>query len=223
MLQSLDINAPKTNVSCLLGLGNKPFVVGALYLNNMETEIWKDIPGHEGYYQASNQGRIKSLNRTIVYKNGQIREKRGMILSVCLSEYGYPVVVFCENMKRKNYFTHRLVALAFIPNPLNLPQVNHKDENPLNNYVDNLEWCTPVYNIRYGTGIERRIKARKTNGKIPLRGEQIGTSKLKENQVIEIYKSPLRGCELAKVYNITKYTISLIKHKKAWKQLLNNL
>lgn len=107
-------------------------------------EIWKDIPGYEGKYQVSNTGEIRSL------KFGKIK-----ILKQYTDKCGYNVLTLSENGKRKNHFVHRLVAMTFIPNPNNLPQVNHKDENKANNCVDNLEWCSRKYNMNYGTRNER--------------------------------------------------------------------
>lgn len=95
-------------------------------------EIWKDIAGYEGY-QISNHGRIKSHFKT------------ARILKPYLNTDGYLNI----DIKKKQYKVHRLVAEAFIPNPENLPQVNHKDENKTNNNVTNLEWCTAEYNINY--------------------------------------------------------------------------
>lgn len=99
-------------------------------------EIWKDIEGYEGLYQISNIGRVWSVGKEIYKKAGLI----GSYLSVSLNKDGH----------LKNFLIHRLVAKAFIPNPLNLPQVNHIDEDKLNNRADNLEWCTAKYNCNYG-------------------------------------------------------------------------
>lgn len=110
-------------------------------------EIWKDIKDYEGYYQISNLSRVKSI------KFGKER-----ILKPVTNSSGYLQVTLCKNNIKKQYLVHRLVAEAFLDNPDNLPQVNHKDENPLNNVVSNLEWCDRKYNINYGTGIERRSK-----------------------------------------------------------------
>lgn len=100
-------------------------------------EIWKDIDGFDGDYMVSNLGRVKSVRRNIILRQS-IRN-------------GYERVVLWTNNIPKNYSVHRLVANAFIPNPDNLPQVNHKDENKTNNCVGNLEWCTQEYNQNYGT------------------------------------------------------------------------
>ena len=127
----------------------------------METqEIWKDIQGYEGLYQISNLGRVKSLERIIITNNGITKKISEKILKPYLKGNGYYNIVLRKDSKTKCYFVHRLVAKEFIPNPDNLPQVNHKDENKLNNNVDNLEWCTSKYNNNYGTHNERHALAR---------------------------------------------------------------
>lgn len=118
-------------------------------------EEWMDIEGYEGLYQVSNEGRVKSLQREIVYKDGRKKILEEKILRNILSDLGYYHVMLSKDGVPKRYKVHRLVAKAFIPNPNNLPIINHKDENPKNNVVDNLEWCTQGYNVRYGTMIER--------------------------------------------------------------------
>ena len=109
-------------------------------------EIWKDKKDYEGHYQVSNWGRIKSI------KFGKERILKQNI------RCGYYYVNLYKNNIKKQYPVHRLVAEAFIDNPDNLFQVNHKDENKTNNNVDNLEWCTNEYNINYGTRTERCSK-----------------------------------------------------------------
>lgn len=118
-------------------------------------EIWKDINGYEGFYQVSNLGRVRSLDRYVLNKF-----IKGKILSQRLKE-NYSIVHLCMNGTYKNKQVHRLVAEAFIPNTYNLPCVNHKDENPSNNNVENLEWCTVKYNTNYGNAIKKRAEKRK--------------------------------------------------------------
>lgn len=113
-------------------------------------EIFKDISGYEGIYQISNFGRVKSLIDT----HGNIR-KTEKILKEINTRHGYKTYSLYKNKKSKRILTHRLVADAFIPNPNNYVEVNHKDENKANNSVDNLEWCTRKYNCNYGTAAER--------------------------------------------------------------------
>lgn len=120
-------------------------------------EIFKDIEGYEGLYQVSNLGRVKSLERKVNKGHGErtISEK---ILKQMINLYGYKFVHLSTKNCVKPFLVHRLVAQAFIPNQNNLPQVNHKDENPNNNHVDNLEWCDCKYNINYGTRTKRSSK-----------------------------------------------------------------
>lgn len=108
------------------------------YLN----EIWKDIKGYEGIYQVSNFGRIRNI-------------VTGKPIKLIRLKNGYFQVNLCVNGKPKPFYVHRLVAIAFIPNPNNYKYVNHKDENPANNCASNLEWCTHKYNCNYGTRNKR--------------------------------------------------------------------
>lgn len=103
-------------------------------------EIWKDIEGYEGLYQISSLGRVKSL-----YNSKEIIRKTR------INKFGYPYLNLSKNGKKKTFTVHRLVALAFLPNPDNLSQVNHIDEDKTNNRVENLEWCSAKYNANFGT------------------------------------------------------------------------
>lgn len=126
-------------------------------------EIWKDIPNYEGLYQASNLGRIRSLNH--IRKNGKEDHKtfiqKGRILKEATQKSGYKFVVLSKKGKTKGYRVHRLIAKTFISNPNNYKCINHKDENKANNNIDNLEWCTIAYNNNYGLKQERYKKAMK--------------------------------------------------------------
>lgn len=112
-------------------------------------EIWKDIEGFEGKYQISSMGKVKSLWFG--------KEK---ILKNIKTDRGYIVVSLYKEGKQKNYYIHRLVAQTFLPNPDNLPQVNHRNENKTDNRVDNLEYCDSKYNNNFGTRTERAIKSK---------------------------------------------------------------
>ena len=135
-----------------------------LSLENYDGEIWKPIVGYEGIYEVSNIGRVKRLAYDeYLYKSGKFPYKRhhkDKIIKGSKSIYGYYIVSLTKNRECLHKLVHRLVAKAFIPNPNNLPFINHKDEYPMNNRVENLEWCTPLYNTRYGGGIERNVKSR---------------------------------------------------------------
>ena len=132
----------------------------------MRVEEWRDIKGYEGLYQVSNLGNVKTLAR---------RRVRESILSP-ENNKGYLRVSLHKNNKHKHCFIHKLVAEHFIPNNNGLPEINHKDENPLNNCVDNLEWCTHKYNLLYGDRRKKVIeKERKAINQYTLDGFFIKT------------------------------------------------
>jgi hypothetical protein len=107
-------------------------------------EIWKDIAGYEGLYQVSNFGRVKSLNYRKTGKEAILK------LRVAHKRHNYMDVALTKRGITKRHKVHRLVAVAFIPNPNNLPHINHIDCDVTNNLVDNLEWCDAKYNVNYG-------------------------------------------------------------------------
>lgn len=115
---------------------------------DMKTEVWKDIPGYEGYYQASTFGRIRSVDRIVGYKiKGMMKHLRGDIKVPKTRPNGYLEVSLYKHHKPKTLQVHRLVAMTFLPNRESKPQVNHIDGNPGNNNVSNLEWATASENI----------------------------------------------------------------------------
>lgn len=132
----------------------------------IEQEIWKSVGivkgiDFTGCYEVSNFGHVKSLRRRIRNKDGIEREWNERILKPHLNPNGYPFVFLHKDGKKCICLVHRLVLQAFEPNPN--PEIytciNHKDETPTNNRLDNLEWCTPKYNSNYGTARERGAKA----------------------------------------------------------------
>lgn len=110
-------------------------------------EIWRLYQEFD-FIEVSTLGRVRTLDRVVSNGKGT-RVEKGMILKQRLNKRGYLRVAFRKDSKLVNKPVHRLVAQTFIPNPDNLPQVNHKDCNPQNNSVSNLEWCTHEYNIEY--------------------------------------------------------------------------
>lgn len=119
-------------------------------------EIWKDIIiekngvlyDYTGLYQVSNLGRVYN-------------SKKGRLMKLTKNNKGYLVVALSKNGKQKSFYIHRLVATAFIPNPNNLPCINHKSEIKTENHVTNLEWCDITYNNNFGTRTEKARKATK--------------------------------------------------------------
>lgn len=159
-------------------------------------EIWKDVRGYEGYYKVSNLGRVRSNNK--ILKSS---------LQKCGNYCRYRVNLYLDG-NIKMYKVHRLVAQAFIKNPLNKPQVNHKDNNPLNNKINNLEWVTNYENIIY-------CKNQRRNNI----GEKNGRSKLKTYEVIKIRKLSKTKTVLclSKKFKISRSQIRAILNKKQWK------
>lgn len=138
-------------------------------------EEWRDIKGYEKFYQVSNLGRVRSLDRVVVkirYKKQLPSSLKGYILKPNKDKDGYLYVVLVKDKQRKTLKIHRLVAQAFIPNSDNLPQVNHKNEDKTDNFVyvdldgtintekSNLEWCDNQYNCNYGTHNQRSAEKR---------------------------------------------------------------
>lgn len=122
----------------------------------MDKEEWRDIPGWEGVYQVSNKGNIVSLNYN------RTRKRRLRIPRI--GKGGYLYINLHKSGVTKTMKIHRIVAMTFIPNPKNLPQINHKDENKLNNNAENLEWCDSSYNNKYGSRPRKVLDAHKRNG-----------------------------------------------------------
>lgn len=115
-------------------------------------EQWRDIDGFEGMYQVSDLGRVRSLERTVKmvrYGKEYDMHHKGRILKTIVMKDGYESIQIFKDSKHHTYKVHRLVAKAFLPNPDNLPEVNHKDGNKCNNTSENLEWCTRGHNIRH--------------------------------------------------------------------------
>lgn len=133
-------------------------------------EQWRPVKGFEGLYEVSNLGRVKSL-------------KYGKILKPGMTKDGYLFVILCRNGKMKYFKVHRLVATAFIPNPMDLPEVNHKDENKINNVVSNIEWCSRRYNVNYGSRNERAASARRND---PARSKAVEASRYSDFRTIEL-------------------------------------
>lgn len=122
----------------------------------MKEEIWKPISGFEGIYEASTFGNVRSVNRMIsgIGRN-KIIHRKGKILKLPINSRGYCVV----SLQGKTHYVHQLIAQTFIPNPMNLPEVNHKDEIKTHNNSNNLEWCDSLYNNLFGTRLDRVAKA----------------------------------------------------------------
>jgi len=174
-----------------------------------DKEEWRDIQGYVGVYQISSLGRVRSLDR--VDMRGQPRE--GKILSQLIEKYAR--VTLCRNGRMKRFLVHRLVASEFVPNPKNLPEVNHLNTLKLDNRHTNLEWATKSRNISHAYD----------KAKISRAGERNGMAKLSDCQVIEIRRRLAigeRGIDLSREFGVGRPTISTIKtgRRKTSVQLL---
>ena len=122
-------------------------------------ETWRPIAGYEGLYEVSSLGQVRSLDRDIYVqrKDGitYTRHCNSKKIKCYKDRYGYLIVPLKKDGIYHSALLHRIIATAFIPNPYNLPEVNHKDEDKTNNDISNLEWCDHLYNTRYGTGLKR--------------------------------------------------------------------
>ena len=125
-------------------------------------EVWKDVVGWEGIYQVSNMGRVKSLPRVFMKKDGKLQPVKGTILKQVKNKKGYLHVCLSVEGFCVHRSVHQLVAMAFVDNKNNYTQINHRDENPANNRFDNLEWCSSKYNLNYGCRNKKASISRST-------------------------------------------------------------
>ena len=166
------------------------------------SEVWKDIPGYEGYYSISNRGRVKSHHKR---SNGQIK------VPSYHQKMPYARIQLSKKGKISTHQVHRLVALTFITNPLNKAEVNHIDSNPLNNDVSNLEWATKHENMRhaYRYGNKRQD------------GEFNANSRLTKEDVVDIRKFHQLGMTVAEIHNgyriVSYQCIHRIVNNTLWK------
>lgn len=123
----------------------------------MDKEIWKPVVGYEGIYEISSLGRVRGMDRYYTNSMGTKVFVPGQPIAVnIMKRTGYPHVSLNKEGRRKGHFIHRLIAEAFLPNPDNLPCVNHKDENRANSVLSNIEWCSYRYNLMYKDSNKRR-------------------------------------------------------------------
>lgn len=166
-------------------------------------EIWKSIEGYEGLYEVSNLGEVRNQSKVLAQRTNM----------------GYKYITLYKEGKTSSKAIHRLVAIAFIPNTENKPEVNHKDGDKQNNHIDNLEWCTPSENSyhAYATGLKKPRKASSQPNE---------NAKLTKEQIFEIRNRYVKGCKLngsgalAKDYGISRSHASRIATNKTWKGVM---
>ena len=160
----------------------------------IQDEVWKDIEGYEGLYQVSTCGNIKSLAKPRKNGNGRCYIQKEKLLKQSFTSTGYKKVELYKDGKRKSFKVHRLVAIAFIPNPDNKPEVNHIDGNKINNNIDNLEWVTSSENTihAYETGLSPNKK------------------ELDEIRIIELYNKGTSKEEISRMFDVFNVVIARI-------------
>lgn len=181
----------------------------------MTVKLWKDIKDYEGFYQVSNKGDVKSIDRTItrLYKGSLIKQKcKGIILASNLDRYGRPYVTLSRENIKKSYKVHRLVISTFIGSCPDGMECCHSDDNCKNNQIENLRWDYHKENE----------KDKINNGKSG-KGEKNGMSKLKNEDVLLIKKLILEGkhtnVQISKIFAISEHHVCDIKNKRRWKHI----
>lgn len=185
---------------------------------NLENEKWKDIKGHEGQHEVSSCGRVRSVDRTISKVDGRYDKqvtfyKQGRIKTLTYHHGQYFIIKLSNEGKNKTHFVHRLVAEAFLPNPNNLPIVNHKNSIKTDNNIENLEWVSNSENVKHA------IKNKLTT---ICSGENHGACKYTDEDILKIrklYKDKLSLTEIGKIMGTNKARIWEIVHRKTWKHI----
>lgn len=176
--------------------------------------VWRSVPGYVGLYEVSSCGLVRSLDRRDTSSNGQRRYYAGRLLNWWLSVGGYPEVSLCHRGRKSFRRVHRLVAMAFIPNPEGKPEVNHIDGDKTNNRVENLEWATRSENHQHAcdTGLHpgpaRRFGVSNRN------------AKLTDVGVLEIRRRYAAGgvlqVDLAEEFGVGQAVISAVVRRAIW-------
>ncbi len=176
----------------------------------------RDVKGYEGLYYVTDTGEVWSYDREYTIPIHNIKKiRKGRKIKTSKGTNGYLSISLCKNGIVESFSHHRLVAFHFIKNPLKKPQVNHKNGIKTDNRAENLEWMTAKENSfhAFKTGLS----------KVPMfKGEQIGTSKLKQEDILKIRQLLKKGLfqkDIAKLFKIDQTTVSDIKLRKRWNHI----
>lgn len=188
----------------------------------MSNEIeWRDIPGYGGFYRVSNTGLVKSMPRVVIRKNGKPLTIKERIIGESVATSGYPAATLSANDMPKSIYVHALVALAFIgKRPAGL-FINHKNGVRTDNRIENLEYCTPLENVRHSIDVLGN-KPFQNFDRTLNRGEKHSGAKLNNEQVREIRRlnaSGMTARELSKKYQIEVSHMFRIIRRDVWKHI----
>jgi DNA-binding XRE family transcriptional regulator len=181
-------------------------------------EVYVDIPGYEGYYQVSNYGNVRSLDRVIKEKTGKTQTLKDRILKQRTNPSGYYYIGLGKNGSKATFAIHQLVAQAFLDNPNNKPTVNHITGIKTDNNVSNLEWATYSENLEhaYNSGLRASVSSKAL-------GKKNYKRKLKTEQVLEIKHLLAAGNmthkEIAKKYGVSRSTVGNINSNRYWSHI----
>ena len=197
------------------------------YKLSNEIEVWKDVKNYEGYYIVSSMGKVKSLDRIVLGKNGASYFRSGKLKSSVTNKWGYLQVLLSKNNKQKLCLIHRLVAEVFIPNPENKPHIDHINTDKKDNRVENLRWATRSENMNNPLTKEKcremnkgKHRSEETKKKISESGKgrilseeskkKIGKGNGKPVYCIELDKIFESTCEASRELGISQSSISLV-------------
>jgi len=181
---------------------------------NTNKEIWKAIEGYSNY-MVSSFGIVKSIERTIIDKNGVEYKKREKVLKQNINDKGYKLsYIYDANVKRKTISTHRLVAKAFISNPKKLKTVNHINGIKTDNRVENLEWLSNTDNMRHA--YDNGIRANKHM--LGNKNNKVNYDLSIINKIKKMIKDKNTGVSIAEKFKISTSLVSIIKRNKHWSQ-----
>jgi hypothetical protein len=182
-------------------------------MNEPTAEIWRPVAGWEGAYEVSNCGGVRSCPRIIQMRDGRSRPARGSVLVPWRSVKGYLKVALSRPGNSRGMFVHRLVAMAFLPNPLGLPQVNHIDCDRANSHVSNLEWVTASQNNKHAFAVGR------LRPPTDRRGGDINGARLTEAMVIQARAMRRDGVscyQIARTLGVHRSTIDDVVSGHTW-------
>jgi hypothetical protein len=180
---------------------------------SLEGEVWLPIDGYEGRYDVSSLARVRSLVKGNSRAGGVVKRKIPLIRKQKINTSGYYEVRLISSEKDETLRVHRIVGIAFIPNPDNLPEINHL-KGKLDNRPTSIEWSSSSNNQKH---------AYKNGFRVPLGGEKNPKCRLSEKQVLEIFNSNETRIELSEKYNISIYTISHIRRGSTWSYLTGKI